>query len=215
MILEEWRWLKKLLESREAWKMELLRPYAYLRLLTNEFGARLGLGEKVHRLTLDELFVAQENNNEALLSLANEREAEEKAFRKISLPDNLAFDSLEAILEGKSSDPSSQLDGDPLAPGVVFGVVRFVSDPLEENPAEWPDNVVLAAVSTDPGWTALFARARAIVVERGGVLSHCAILSREMGIAAVGGISGLEAKLKNGDRIWVDGNHGRITRDYS
>lgn len=213
MILEEWRWLKKLLETREAWKMELLRPYAYLRLLANELGARLGLGEKIHRLTLEEILEAKENQRDALLSLANEREAEEKAFRKFSLPDKLGFDALEAILEGPAETTGKQIDGDPLAPGIVFGEVRFVTDPLAENLEEWPENVVLAAVSTDPGWTALFARAKAIVVERGGILSHCAILSREMGLAAVGGVPGLAGKLKNGDHIWVDGNHGRITRD--
>lgn len=214
MILEEWRLLKKLLETREAWKMELLKPYAWLRLLLNELGNRVGLGSKIHFIYLEEIL------DKKLLSqtqergdLLRQRQAEDKEFRKFSLPDTLSLADLEEVLNGSLSKATSQSDGEPLSPGIAFGEVRFVSDPLLENLSEWPDNVILAAVSTDPGWTPLFAKAKGIIVERGGVLSHCAILSREMGLPAIGGILGLEQKFKSGSRVWVDGNHGRVTRD--
>lgn len=217
MILEEWRWLKKLLETREAWKMELLKPYAWLRLLVNELGRRGGIGEQIHHLALEE--VLDPNNwgptglSAELKARIAERLAEEKEFRKLSFPESLSLAGLEEILTGAQGAAGQQFDGEALSPGIAFGELRFVSDPLKENLQEWPENVILAAVSTDPGWTALFAKAKGIIVERGGVLSHCAILSREMGVPSVGGILALEKKLKSGDRVWVDGNHGRVARD--
>lgn len=228
MILEEWQMLKKLLETREAWKMEILKPYAWLRLLVGEIGKRRHVGEKIHRLTIDEILESPVHDvrveaaggtsdlNQRLIKVQaklSERESEERAFRQYSLPDCLSFSVLSKIVSGEVEDQGEQLDGEPLSSGIVFGEVRFVVDPLLEKPDEWPENVILVAVSTDPGWTPLFTRAKGIVVERGGVLSHCAILSREMGIPAVGGILGLERKLKSGDQIWVDGNHGRLVRD--
>jgi phosphoenolpyruvate-protein kinase (PTS system EI component) len=48
-------------------------------------------------------------------------------------------------------------------------------------------------------------------VEKGGVLSHCAIVAREMNLPAISEIKQCHLRLKDGDKIWVDGNNGRIT----
>jgi phosphohistidine swiveling domain-containing protein len=218
MILEEWQLLKKFLEAREAWKMELLKPYAWMRLLINEMGQRRGLGLNVHWLTLSELLDEEEWSLTSALpryqKLIEARKEEDRAYRNFALPDFLSFKILNDILSGKSAtSDGTQDNGEPLSPGVAYGEVRFVADPLKEDLSAWPENVVLAAFTTDPGWTPLFAKAKAVVVERGGVLSHCAILSREMGLPAISGIFEIEKQLKNGDRIWVDGNHGRIVHD--
>ncbi len=72
---------------------------------------------------------------------------------------------------------------------------------------------ILVAETTDPGWTSIFAKVKGIVVERGGVLSHCSILAREMALPAVGSIISVRHKLKTGDKVWVDGNTGRVMRE--
>lgn len=218
MILEEWLMLKKLLETREAWKMEMLKPYAWLRLLVGEVGRRTGFGEDIHWLAVEEVLNPKLwGSEDSQLSLKNqirERKEEDGAFRQFSLPDFLSLEILDTILTGAPESASTgQNDGEPLSPGIAFGEIRFVTDPVTEPVADWPANVILAAVTTDPGWTPLFARAKGVVVERGGVLSHCAILSREMGLPAVSGILGLEQKFKNGDLVWIDGNHGRVIND--
>jgi len=69
---------------------------------------------------------------------------------------------------------------------------------------------VLVCPSTDPGWTPLFAGARGLVVERGGVLSHGAIVARDFGIPAVI-VPGATKLLAAGQQVRIDGNKGTIT----
>lgn len=71
---------------------------------------------------------------------------------------------------------------------------------------------ILVAPSTDPGWTPLFMRAAAVVMEVGGYHSHGAIVAREFGIPAVANIPNLLATLRDGETITVDGDTGRIHR---
>ena len=68
------------------------------------------------------------------------------------------------------------------------------------------------AKRTDPGWTMLFPMAKAIIIERGSVLSHSAVIAREMGIPLVVGIRGLTDKIKDGMLVRVDGVKGTVER---
>lgn len=69
---------------------------------------------------------------------------------------------------------------------------------------------VLVAASTDPSWSPLFVRAGAVVLERGGPLSHAAILARELGVPAVLDVPDATALL-DGRQVLVDGDHGVVT----
>ena len=71
---------------------------------------------------------------------------------------------------------------------------------------------VLVARHTDPGWIALFANASAIVVERGSLLSHSAIVARELGIPCVVGLKGAMDWITTGDQIEVDGAAGTVRK---
>jgi pyruvate,water dikinase len=68
---------------------------------------------------------------------------------------------------------------------------------------------VLVAAATDAGWSPLFLRAGAIVVERGGPLSHAAIVARELGLPAVLNLAGATAAL-DGRLVTVDGDTGDV-----
>jgi pyruvate,water dikinase len=57
----------------------------------------------------------------------------------------------------------------------------------------------------------LFVRARGLVMETGGVLSHGAIVAREFGLPAVAGLGGVVRRLKTGQRLRVDGSRGTVT----
>lgn len=72
---------------------------------------------------------------------------------------------------------------------------------------------VLVAPSTDPGWTPLFLRASAIVMETGGYLSHGAVVAREFGIPAVVNVRDAMIQIRDGNRLQVDGDKGVVTHN--
>ena len=69
---------------------------------------------------------------------------------------------------------------------------------------------VLVTVMTNPDMVVSMQRAAGIVTDEGGVTSHAAIVSREMGIPAVVGTRSATQKLKDGQIVTVDGNTGRV-----
>jgi phosphohistidine swiveling domain-containing protein len=79
----------------------------------------------------------------------------------------------------------------------------------EQAPAASAD-FVLVCPSTDPGWVPLFLRARALVIETGGVLSHGAIVAREFGLPAVANLPDACARIQTGHRLRVDGSAGMV-----
>ena len=71
---------------------------------------------------------------------------------------------------------------------------------------------ILVAERTDPGWVMIFPAAAGILVERGSLLSHSAIVAREMGIPAVVSLAGLTRWLSSGDLVEFDGTTGVVRR---
>jgi pyruvate,water dikinase len=69
---------------------------------------------------------------------------------------------------------------------------------------------VIAAVTTTPAWTPLFAIASAVVTEIGGPLSHSSIVAREFRIPAVLAAGNATHRIQNGDLITVDGDLGIV-----
>ncbi len=92
-------------------------------------------------------------------------------------------------------------------PGIVRGKVKVVRDPRG---VELPAGSILVAERTDPGWIMLFPAASGLLVERGSLLSHSAIVARELGLPAVVSVSGVTSWLKDGDEIEFDGSTGRV-----
>ena len=109
---------------------------------------------------------------------------------------------------GKPAAPQGDgLSGLPACPGRVEGRVVRVLDP---NQAGDIDGAIMVAYRTDPGWVPLFPRIAALVVERGSLLSHSAVVAREMGIPSVVAVSGVMDALATGDRIRLDAVAGTI-----
>lgn len=106
-------------------------------------------------------------------------------------------------------EAETNLHGLGCCPGIVRAKVRIVNHPGE---VESLNGDILVTSSTDPGWVTLFPTASAILVERGSLLSHSAIVSREMGIPCIVGITGLLKQLKTGDEIEMNGSTGTIKR---
>jgi len=79
-----------------------------------------------------------------------------------------------------------------------------------EDFANFPKGAVLVARTTNPTWTPLFYCAVAVITESGGPLSHGAVTAREMRIPAVMSVKDSLTRLKNGQRVRVNGTQGKV-----
>ena len=120
---------------------------------------------------------------------------------------NIGNDFKHENKQTKEQDSKSDLKGIGASPGRVKGKVRVIKNPAN---AKLEQGEILVAEFTDPGWIMLFPAASGILVERGSLLSHSAIVSRELGIPAVVGITGLIDNIKTGDEVEMDGTTGQV-----
>jgi pyruvate,water dikinase len=108
-----------------------------------------------------------------------------------------------------ASSAGRALRGVGVSPGSATGQVRVIVDPVRQAGQLRPGEVLVAS-ATDPGWTPLFLIAGAAVVERGGMLSHAAIVAREVGIPLVVEVALATQALRDGQRVRVDGGSGLV-----
>ena len=92
--------------------------------------------------------------------------------------------------------------------GQVTGRVAVLHDVSEASRLQQGD--VLVTRQTDPGWAPVFFLISGLVIERGGMLSHGAIVAREFGIPCVVGIRDATSRLTNVQRVSVDGDRGEV-----
>ncbi len=114
------------------------------------------------------------------------------------------------LLQGIHDDGGdpNRLKGTPCCPGAIEGVVRVVH---ELKDAEGLNGEILVTARTDPGWVPLFPSCRGLLIERGSLLSHSAVVARELGLPTIVGINGgLMQKLKTGDRVRMDATKGEV-----
>lgn len=123
------------------------------------------------------------------------------------LPAAMAVPAVAASAQGPGV--RGVMTGIGVAAGRASGPARVIRHPSEGHLLR--DGEVLVAPSTDPGWTPLFLRASAVVMEVGGYLSHGAIVAREYGIPAVVNLPGLLNSVRDGQRLIVDGDAGSLT----
>lgn len=106
------------------------------------------------------------------------------------------------------------IDGDTMVgtgccPGVVEGPVIVLDDPKQGARLQ---GEILVAERTDPGWVPLYPSISGLLVERGSLLSHSAVVAREMGIPTVVGLRGLTGWIQTGDTVRLDGDAGTVEK---
>ncbi len=114
--------------------------------------------------------------------------------------------------EYKARKPSDEngVSGRPVAGGRVSGTAYVVSgdNPIEQAP---PESIIVME-HADSEATGYLGRARAVVTDQGGRLSHLAILAREKGLPAVVGTGNATSLIRTGDTILVDADKGTVTK---
>jgi pyruvate,water dikinase len=101
------------------------------------------------------------------------------------------------------------LTGTPASRGIVTGTARVVMGPVDFAHVRAGD--ILVCPHTDPAWTLLLRLAAGVVTETGGVLSHAAIIARELRIPAVLGVPNATTTIRDGSLVTIDGTTGIVS----
>ncbi|HNY10837.1 MAG TPA: PEP/pyruvate-binding domain-containing protein [Candidatus Wallbacteria bacterium] len=170
-------------------------------------------------LTREEIFsyVVGTSTFSNLKELINLRRKEYEAYEKSEeLPDRVETTgpvycndlTISAIIEAPASETDPDLmRGLSCCPGVVRGKVKVILNPSDDMSL---NGEILVAARTDPGWVPLYPSASGLLIERGSILSHSAIVARELGLPAIVGITNITKRLKTGDEVEMDGAKGTI-----
>jgi pyruvate,water dikinase len=121
----------------------------------------------------------------------------------------ITTENLEAWSKQDEVTDTNEIRGFAASPGVVEGVARVLMDVQQISTVKEGD--ILVCPVTAPSWGAVFGRIKAAVSDIGGTMSHAAIVAREYGLPAVVGTGCATRRIKNGQRLRVDGDRGIVT----
>jgi len=114
-----------------------------------------------------------------------------------------------ATVDGEALEPGTELtSGYGSSPGVATGPVRIIEDIDEADRIEEGD--VIVTEMTAPDMVPAMKRSAGILTDEGGMTSHAAIVSRELGVPAIVGCGDATDVLTDGQRITLDGQKGTV-----
>lgn len=212
---------RELVSARENLRYERTRAFGIVRDIFSHLGKKflseniIDESRDIFYLTIEEIksFIEGTSVTQDIKALIALRKNEFENYKNQNIPPErfatygTVYHSNDFFNRSKLDLTEGDLKGTGCCPGRVKGKVRVVLNPDEISSLAGD---ILVTSSTDPGWVTLFPGASGIIVERGSVLSHSAIVSREMGKPCIVSVTGLLKKLKTGDEIEMDGSTGEI-----
>ena len=211
---------KSRISNRENLRYERTRVFAQIREIFIAIGKKLYYEniiekpEDIFYLTKEEIFGYISGNSvmPGLKNIITNRINEFESYKTIKMPDR--FETYGPPYHANSFEKTQQstiTDGDltgiGCSPGIVKGKIKIINHPSEVKDLK---DCIMVAERTDPGWAPLFPLCKGLLVERGSLLSHSAIVAREMGIPAIVSIDNLLEHLKDNDIVEMDGSEGVI-----
>lgn len=163
--------------------------------------------EDVYYLSFEELREAV-RTKEVSKKLIEQRKEQYKKNEKLTPPRILTSDG-EMIFGRYDSKniPDGALAGLAVSSGVVEGRARVV---LKMEEADLEEGDILVTSFTDPSWTPLFVSIKGLVTEVGGLMTHGSVIAREYGLPAVVGVEGATQRIKDGQKIRINGTEGYV-----
>lgn len=208
---------------RENLRFERTRLFGRVRTILRELGKRLHAdgrlesADDVFHLELGEVLSTWEATGTSLdlAALARQRRTEFEGYHAEEAPPDRfqthgpihRYTRFEASKAATAALTEGEIKGTGACPGLVTGRARVVLDPRS---AKLEAGEILVAMQTDPGWVVLFPSASGLLVERGSLLSHSAIVSRELRLPCIVSLPGITTRLKTGDLVEMDGATGRV-----
>lgn len=204
------------IKNREVSRLNRSRIYGMVRTMFLAIGKNLVkdnvlLEERdIFYLTLDEVFSKDVVDYK---NVVLERKKKYKSYELLPSYSRLVFmnkefdKNLNNIKVNSSLVEVSEISGTPCSFGEVEGEVLVIDD---INNIKDVKNKILVTKMTDPGWVFLLATAKGIISEKGSLLSHTAIISRELKIPSIVGVDNLMKILHTGDIIRMNASTGVI-----
>jgi len=214
-------WMRELLSFRNTeteylWRHDFLLS-KFLTLLAKEIGIKLDDFQYVGFFEVGEAF--ERKRNLAKLVAERKKKGVTITYKKGEVVTQTGLDRDDEELLGAVTDfqrrelekrSKKVVRGTTAYPGEAKGEVLIVSNPSEVKPPQKP--FILVAPNTDPNFTPLIERCLAIVTDEGGILSHAAIVSRELKKPTVIGTKFATQILKSGDLVEVDAEKGVVRK---
>ena len=208
------------IRNREKSRLNRSRLYGMMRTLVRQMGRNLHRRGQIEHP--DDIFwlecgeIEQEASGTLrdLKELIRKRKELYEGFRALPAWSRLVFsgkvtDKHSRGVQNREYDSGQRVfRGTACSQGIAEGRVKIVREPSLEVDTK---GRILVARMTDPGWVFLIAGARGLISEKGSLLSHTAIISRELGNPAVVGIPHITEYLKDGDLVRIDGDSGTVT----
>ena len=205
------------IKNREVSRLNRSRVYGMVREMILLIGDNLVKDNIIESkrdifyLKLDEIFNI--SNDIDYKKLISDRKNIYKNYYKLPAYSRLVFmecefdKNIKIVNLNKDNFDCSELTGIPCSFGVVEGEVLVVNNVDEISDVK---DKILVTKMTDPGWVFLLATAKGVISEKGSLLSHTAIISRELKIPSIVGVDNLMRILKTGDVVRMDASSGVI-----
>jgi pyruvate,water dikinase len=212
---------RRSIRYRESSRMDRARAFGIVRAIFRTLGKNLTNEKVLHDpqdvfyLSVDEVlgFITGTSLNESLQGLVVQRKADRERHESFYPADRLRSQGTVRLntVPHKARVTASHVNGTLYGTGCSAGLVTAEAV-LVHNPADAGDvqGKVLIAEMTDPGWVFLMVSAAGLVVEKGSLLCHTAIIGRELGVPTVVGVAGATELIRNGHVIQVNGQTGEI-----
>ncbi len=218
-LVKDKRGLRKQIESeldftrrympfRETAKFYLMLGYEQIRRALLELDCRYELDGGIFYLVSDELRQLIDGK-ETFGDVIARRKMECELMLQIEMPDVIFSDALEQIGAPMVTEAAETYRGVGVSAGVASGKARVLLKPSEARLSD--RDYILVCPSTDPAWTPLFLHAAGLVMERGGILSHGAVVAREYGVPAVANIPNATRYITDRQMLHIDGNTGTVS----
>lgn len=203
--------------NREISRLNRTRIYGMVRSMFLKAGDILYKSGKIEDkrdvfyLTKDELF---KGDLDGFAKIISQRKREYVGFYLLPSFSRIIFADEEfdkkitsTVDVSKIFSDENTLYGTPSSAGIVRAEAVVVKDAC--NPPDTKGKILVAKM-TDPGWVFLLSNSKGIISEKGSLLSHTAIISRELKIPAVVGVKDAFEIIKDGDILELDGNNGVV-----
>jgi pyruvate,water dikinase len=152
-----------------------------------------------------------QNNRRNLVELVSERKIKFSEYNTSILPDRMMYigNNVPLFAAPRTKEEKNMAhQGIAVSRGKVSAKAVIITEPKFDVDVK---GKILVTRMTDPGWVFLMAQAAGLVSEKGSLLSHTAIVGRELGIPVVVGVYGATTYFKNGDLLILDGDLGNVS----